>query len=119
MWVHHAGLALAQGCCDGGFASIDIYADFMGRSADPTRNLIPVRFSISRYEAGGPDRDRCAAVRAGVESAPQPRLSQIECTYEQMDTSLHAVCGALVEILGPVFWAMLLVTFVHAELFGN
>jgi hypothetical protein len=50
---------------------------------------------------------------------PKPRLSQIECTYEQMDTSLHAVCGALVEILGPVFWAMLLVTFVHAELFGN
>jgi len=29
---------------------------------------------------------------------------------------LHAAGGALMELLGPVFWAALIVTFIHAEL---
>lgn len=47
------------------------------------------------------------------------RLRQVDCSDQPAIALLYAISGVLMEILGPVFWAALVVLSIQAELFTN
>ena len=50
---------------------------------------------------------------------PFSRVREVDFSDQPVIAGLYAVSGVLMEILGPMFWAALIVLFIQAEQFTN
>lgn len=50
---------------------------------------------------------------------PTSRVREVDFSDQPVIALLYAVSGVVMEILGPMFWAALIVLFSQAELFTN
>lgn len=55
------------------------------------------------------------------ESFPSPtsRVCEVDFSDQPVIALIYEISGVLMEILGPMFWAALIVLFIQAELFTN
>jgi hypothetical protein len=55
------------------------------------------------------------------ESFPLPTsgVREVDLSDQPVIALLYAISAVLMEILGPMFWAALILLFIHAELFTN
>jgi len=52
-------------------------------------------------------------------ACPAPTWREIDPTKHPIIAAINRIAGLLVEILGPMFWAALIVLFVWSETFAN